>query len=431
MCRSRSTATISPHQSVVTSSTTAPSGAGASIGATALGRAPVGGEDVGAVAVARSGRKPPGHARWDRARSRAGRAGSVLLVVRAVAPARPPRSPRARRRSCRPAGRARRGRPRRSSSGSASGLSSLGWRSSGRPSSVMPSGSRSDSLMVSTSVDPVRVITPSERHAHGPTAQISGSRFWPRGAARSPARTASPAAPPGTATRPRRAPASTGTPGRRGRGWSRRRRRARCAGARRSPGPPARRGRARRRCGVSSPSTSRGSAATPAARSPPTVRRRRGLLDQVAGEHARRRRAPGPPGRRRCGRGRGGRARPSGRRGRDAAPRRRSWSAGDDLGRQHLVAVRVVGVGVPRLDPPPRRASSAAASSWAWMGPRRTRAERARCRTCGRSAQWVLTTPTTSPAPRRRTSSTTSRRPRRTPGCRRRAGRGRRRPASR
>ena len=50
--RSRSTATISPHQSVVTSSTTAPISAGVSDGAAALRGAPVGVEDVGSVAVA-------------------------------------------------------------------------------------------------------------------------------------------------------------------------------------------------------------------------------------------------------------------------------------------------------------------------------------------------------------------------------------------
>ena len=69
VCRSRSTATISPHQSVVTSSTTAPSSAGASTARPRFGAPPVGGEHVGAVAVAghpvnarRRGTAIPGHA---------------------------------------------------------------------------------------------------------------------------------------------------------------------------------------------------------------------------------------------------------------------------------------------------------------------------------------------------------------------------------
>ena len=49
--RSRSTATISPHQSVVTSSTTTPSSAARLDGTSALRGAPVGREDVGPVAV--------------------------------------------------------------------------------------------------------------------------------------------------------------------------------------------------------------------------------------------------------------------------------------------------------------------------------------------------------------------------------------------
>ena len=74
--RSRSTATISPHQSVVTSSTTRPLSAEISTARPRRGRAPVGVQDVGAVAVvgrhpATLVRRPDGAGRTRRATRKA------------------------------------------------------------------------------------------------------------------------------------------------------------------------------------------------------------------------------------------------------------------------------------------------------------------------------------------------------------------------
>ena len=134
--------------------------------------------------------------------------------------------------------------------------------------------------------------------------------------------------------------------GRPGRGSSRRRRRCRCAGPRRTRGRPARRGRGRRR----SPSVMQAEHDVEAERPLQRV-----AVVAEAGHAAaaptprpgrrrapRRRRGPAPPGRRRCGRGRGAPARPPVAEVERDAPRRRSVGR-DDLGLADLVAVRVVG----------------------------------------------------------------------------------------
>ena len=158
VCRSRSTATISPTQSVVTSSTTAPSSAGRLDRAAALGRAPVTGR----------GRR----CRIDRSTTPTLGARRPS-VRRSGAPSRRRSSPRpvgvlvALRVGGLAAGRAGRRRSRRRRVPRPAGCPRSGTRSSGSWSSLMPvSGSSSESLMA------------ADRY---PAPQISGSRFWLRG----------------------------------------------------------------------------------------------------------------------------------------------------------------------------------------------------------------------------------------------------------
>ena len=276
----------------------------------------------------------------------------------------------------RPAGAGRRARRRRR--GWASGLSSLGRRSSGSSSSRPSVGPSSDGWSVAARVMPSVLgryaaagrTTPEgwRVRALRPAAGAPGRA----GAARSRGVTAWPSPSRGKGHSPSASAWSAGTP-RRGQVADRlrRRSRSRCAAPRRSRGRPS------APCpGTTTVSAAdqvehhvEGAAATPAGSSRRRTPGGAALLDQVAGEHDVGVRRPAPPRRRRCGRARGGPARPAGRRGRGRGREEKVWSAGtisvsstsSRCGSSSSSAYR-------SLIRSPASTVRSAATSWAWIG---------------------------------------------------------------
>ena len=119
----------------------------------------------------------------------------------------------------------------------------------------------------------------------------------------------------------------------------------------------------------------------------------------------RRRRGPARPGRRRCGRARGAPARPRGRRGRAPPPRR---TCGRPARSRSPAPPRRAGRPAPSAYSPlirsPAGTVRSAAVSWAWIGISPYSSRKAPLPKVWSKCSWVLTTPTTSPAPSRRTS---------------------------
>ena len=137
-----------------------------------------------------------------------------------------------------------------------------------------------------------------------------------------------------------------------------------------------------------------------------------GLLDQVAGEQHVGVGHPHDQVAARCGRGRGAPARPAGRRGRGPAREENVLVGRHDLGGSRTSSrVRVVGlVGVRCLiRSPDCDGALGGRSRGRGSGSRRTPSRNAPLPKVWSKCSWVLTIAGHSPAPRRRTSSTTSR----------------------
>ncbi len=211
-----------------------------------------------------------------------------------------------------------------------------------------------------------------------------------------------------------RAP-SSGTPRRPGRGSSRPPRRCARAAPGRTPGRPQRRARARRRCrGRAGEDAGRASAATPSGwQSSPNPGRAaadsstRSPANTTSASGTRTTRSPG-----RVPAARGGSAPPAGRRGRSPSRRRTSRSAGTISVSGDLLGARVVGSAAysALIRSPALIVRAACDASWACD--RRSAPYASRNTALPKvwsKCSWVLTTPITAPAPRRRTSSTTSR----------------------